>query len=933
MQHLLGEWLDLLTQFPGKAQCPLQTLEILAPAERQLFLHAWNATDVAPAPALCAHQLIEASVARGPERVAVRCAEAFLTYGALDRLASHLAALLCARGIGPEVCVGLSLERSPELLIALLAILKAGGAYVPLDAGQPAARLALLVREARVRCLLTCRQSLPTELPQDICVLALEQHWSASASYPPRVQVEAENLAYVIYTSGSTGQPKGVMVSHRGLVNYLAWAASAYQVAQGSGTLVHSPLTFDLTLTGLLVPLVAGAPVHLLAGGQDAQALGEALLASEELSLLKLTPAHLELLRSQLSIGQLAGRTRALIIGGEALLAETVDLWRRYAPATRLVNEYGPTETVVGCCVYTVDETTPTRGPLPIGRPIANTRLYVLDRAMHLVPRGVTGELYIGGESLARGYSADPGLTAARFVPDPFSSEAGARLYMTGDLVRYLPGGVLLYVGRSDTQLKIRGYRIEPGEIEAALLHHPLVREAVVEAGESPDGQRRLLAYVGCAGVTVAELRAFLQEQLPAYLLPSAYLLVATLPLTPHGKVDRQALAGQLAAQEAQCPDPYVPATPLEELVTGAWCEVLGRRAVDLHENFFQVGGHSLLATRLIARLQALLGVEVSLRGLFNAPTIADLVGLVEQTLRGSARRPLLPLTAVPRGQDLPLSFAQQRLWFVEQLDPGNVAYLMPVARSLHGALDSRALERSLAALLGRHESLRTTFHLQGEEPVQRIHPPERRWLPLVDLTHLPASRGAEQAHLLAAQEAAQPCDLARGPLLRVYLLRLQADAHIFLLTLHHIISDGWSNELLYRELIALHTAFASGQPSPLAPLPIQYADYALWQRQAGQEETLAAQLAYWRTHLADLPVLDWPTDAPRPPRQSFRGATLGCGLPAELQEGLLALSRQQGVTLFMLLLAAFGVLLTRLCGQEDLCVGSATGSGPRSRG
>jgi amino acid adenylation domain-containing protein len=707
-------------------------------------------------------------------------------------------------------------------------------------------------------------------------------------------------------------------------VNYLSWAAQAYPLARDDGAPVHSSVTFDLTVTSLFTPILAGSRIHLLPEDQGAQDLAQALLGSKPgYSLVKLTPAHLEVLAQLIPKELAAGRTRAFVIGGEALLWEPLSFWRRYAPDTALINEYGPTETVVGCCTYTVQEEAPIRGSIPIGRPIANTRVYVLDPRGEPVPIGVPGELYIGGAGLARGYLNRPDLTAEKFVPDPFSTRQGAQMYRTGDLARYLPDGNIEFLGRIDHQVKLRGYRIELGEIEAVLAENPAVRQAVVLAREDVPGNKRLVAYIVPADPSadcVEASRALVREHLPDYMVPSAYVLLDRIPLTPNGKVDRRALPAP-QSEGAHLKDDYVaPRNALEELVAGVWREVLHLEEVGIHDNFFELGGHSLLAAQVVARLARLSKVELPLRRFFETATVSALAAELQQKLGAGESAPLAP---VPRTHPLPLSFAQQRVWFLDRLLPGKGTYNSSSLWRLNGGLNFEALRRSLETLVARHETLRTTFVAKDGEPVQVIGAPATVALPLTDLSALAPAEREGRAQELSQAQASQPFDLEKGPLLRARLLRLAAEEHLLLLTLHHIACDGWSMGILWRELSSAYASWANGRAPELPPLPIQYADYAVWQRERLQGQELERQLTYWKGKLAGLSPLELPTDRPRPAVASYQGGQLVFDLPAALTEGLKELSRREGATLFMTLVGAFQVLLYRYSGQEDIAVGT----------
>ncbi|HSF43791.1 MAG TPA: non-ribosomal peptide synthase/polyketide synthase [Thermoanaerobaculia bacterium] len=929
--HLLEE----LAESPLEKR--IEDLSLLTPAERHQLLAEWNDTAPArPAGLSPLHRLIEEQADRTPEAVAVVFEDGELTYRDLDRRANHLAFRLLELGIGPDSLVAICMERSAGLVPALLAILKAGGAYVPLDPDLPHERLAFLLTDTRASVVLT-ESRLADRVPPGarvVCVDGAEAAGEESAR--PSVPLHSENLAYVIYTSGSTGRPKGVLISHRNLASYLAWARATYP-AEGAGTLLHTSISFDLTVTSLFLPLISGQRVNLVSGSAGIEALGEALRGGSDLSFLKLTPSHARLLGHQLAAGELAGRSRSLILGGEALHAEELAPWRESAPETIVYNEYGPTEATVGCAVHAVLAGALAGGAVPVGRPIDGARLYLFDPRLEPVPVGVPGELWIGGEGLARGYLERPDLTAERFRPDPTGGSAGGRLYRTGDLARFLPDGSIEFLGRLDFQVKIRGFRIELGEIEAALLEHDGVQEAVVVARDHEAQGRILVAYVVPRGGEIAAeaLREALLQRLPQHMVPTLYVALPALPLTGSGKVDRKALPAPESQRRSQgrrslrhrvrAAKTYLaPRTPVEEVLSGIWAEILGVERVGANDHFFDLGGHSVLATRLVSRLRSTFNVEITLRELFAAPVLSDLAVRIETARRSGAVPPAPPLVPVPREGPLPLSFAQQRLWFLDQLEPGSPLYNIPVALRIEGPLRSEVLALCLGEITRRHEALRTVFAAPEGSPVQVIQPPAPFTLSLADLSGLPETDREALLPTLVAEEAGRPFDLARGPLLRGVLFRLAGDDHVAVLTLHHIVSDGWSMGILVREITALYAAFSESRPSPLAELPVQYADFAVWQRSWLQGEVLESEIEFWRQQLAGLPpLLTLPTDRPRPAVQSFRGAARPVRLSAELARQAQVLGRREGATLFMVLLAGFQVLLSRYSGQQDLAVGT----------
>ncbi|MDC0706903.1 amino acid adenylation domain-containing protein [Stigmatella sp. ncwal1] len=903
-------------------------LGMMGEEERRELVEGWNQTGAEYERQKCVHELFEEQAKRTPEALAVRDGREQVTYGELNRRANQLAQMLVKKGVGPEQVVGLCTERTVGTVVGLLGILKAGGAYVPLDPAYPVERLRYMLEDTGAKVVVTQSWLVERlgELKAEVVSLDRQaEEIEREAEQCPASGVTSRNLAYVIYTSGSTGKPKGAMLEHQGVCNYLSWSGREYRVEEGKGAPVHSSISFDLTVTSLVLPLVKGKPVEMVGEEEGVEGLGEALRKGGDYSLVKLTPTHLRVLSQQLKEEEAKGRTRAFIIGGEGLTAESLRYWRKNAPGTRLINEYGPTETVVGCSTYEVEEGDGEEGAVPIGHPIANTQLYVLDGGMEVVPKGVVGELYIGGEGVGRGYLGRPELTAERFVPDPYSQRGGGRLYRTGDLVKRRADGKLEYLGRMDTQVKVRGYRIELGEIETVLSKHPAVHETVVVVREDVPGGARLVAYVTThpgQGVLEGDLRTLLLGKLPEYMVPAAFVLLEKLPLTPNGKVDRRALPAPVAPEAESF---ATPRSPSEELVAGIWAQLLGIPKVGRHDNLFALGGNSLLAMQVASRLRNAFRAELPLRWLFEAPTVSALAQRVDSAQREMHAPQSLQLARVPRDRPLPLSFSQQRLWFLDQLSPGDPSFNMTLAARVTGPLEVERLEWSLRELCRRHESLRTTFATVQGQTVQVISPEPRVQLSIVDLSGLPGQEREAEVQRRADEDAAQPFDLAKGPLLRAQLLRLAPQEWGLLLALHHIVADGWSMGLFFKELGARYEAHSHGRLSPLPELPIQYADYAVWQRSWLSGEVLDAQLGYWRKQLSGAPaVLELPTDRPRPAVRSTRGAlAVGPTLSSSLIQSLRGLAQKEGVTFFMLMEAAFHALLHRYSGQEDISVGT----------
>ncbi|WP_164021812.1 non-ribosomal peptide synthetase, partial [Pyxidicoccus trucidator] len=916
-ERLLAHLQHAIATLVARPELRLSQVSLLDDEERHRLLVEWSGARADFPDDTTVDALIREQAQLAPEALAAVVDGQRLTYAELEHRANQLARWLRREGVGPDSIVGVCVERSLELVVALVGIQHAGGAYLPLDPSLPRERLAFMLEDSGARALVTQQPLLGRFSRPPARVLLLDAQRSeleAESGAPMHSGATSRNTAYVIYTSGSTGQPKGVLVEHRGVCNLVTHEARAYEVGPGTRMLQFANLGFDISVEEVFTTLCAGgtlylAPLERLMPGEPLHRF----LREQAITAVSLTPAALAATESS---GLPALRT--VISGGEACSADIVERWGR---GRRFLNTYGPTE---GTVVATLTACAPDGRAPSIGQPLANVRTYVLDASLQPVPVGVPGELYLGGVGVARGYLGRPSLTAERFVPSPFAHESGARLYRTGDRVKWRANGELDFLGRVDTQVKVRGFRIELGEVESALAAHPAVRGAVVVVREDGPLGRRLVGYAVPAPGQVVEvetLRRFLKERLPEYMVPASLVRLDALPLTPNGKVDHKALPAPDASAEARR-DFVAPRTATEQALAELWSRLLGVTQIGVHDGFFELGGQSVIATQAIARLRNLFGIDLPLRVLFEAPTLEGLARKVDAALASGQGSGLPAPSVAPRNGAPPLSFAQQRLWFLDQLQPGSTAYHMPFLVRLEGDLDVSLLQRSLTELVRRHESLRTNFRAGADgPPVQLIHPPAPFLLPLVDLAGHETPEEEAKRQLAAAHE--RPFDLADGPLFRGLLLRLGATDHVLMLTMHHIISDLWSVGVLARELSTLFQAFSAGQPSPLPEPTLQYADFAVWQREWLQGETLDTQLKWWQQQLAGAPDLELPTDFPRPKAPLHPGGHAALKLSPELSAALTELCRREGATPFMALLAAFQLVLGRYSGQDDIVVGS----------
>jgi amino acid adenylation domain-containing protein len=952
IQRLHTHFETLLQSIVAAPELPVQQLPLLPESERQILLHAWQGTTDNTIPQISLHEQFEQWARVQPEVTAVSDASHTLTYQQLNQRANQLARLFLQQGVQPGNAIGIHMAGSVPAIITIMACHKARAAYVPFDPAYPTQRLQFMLEDTAAPVILT-----DTNLDQLQPGSCAVWHWD---DVQPLLDPQPDtnlNLphdpgdpAYIIYTSGTTGLPKGVICGHAGVFNLL----HAFEWQHPNSPLhasLWTSLNFDVSVIEIFPALLTGGSLAIVPQAVRTDAIQFfRWLAHHKIERCYLPPFMVDPLLAWLKQGHRLDHLQHLLVGVEPLAEETLVAIQQHIPGLRLVNAYGPTEATVCVTQYLVPPDSPRIGKTPIGRPLLNSQIYLLDELMQPVPIGVAGELYVGGLGLAHGYLNRPELTAERFVPNPFDKANDtvtrrqgdketdhlvtpsplhpvSRLYRTGDLARYLPDGNILFIGRTDFQLKVRGFRIELGEIETHLLAQPGVAAAIVLPHTAVDGQINLVAYYTVApdanpAPDPQTLRDALHNVLPNYMVPSIWMPLATMPRTPNDKIDRNALPEPDLEAVARSAAYEPPSTPLEKQLVSLWQVLLQVEPIGIHDNFFSLGGHSLLAMQLISALRQQLDKEIPLRLLFDAPTIAELAyalhRLEDQVME---RIPLRPFT-----NNLPLSFAQQRLWFLEQLNPqANASYNVPIHLGIVGPLDLTALTNSFNQLLARHESLRTRYRLGADEtPYQEIVPFTAVALPLTDLSHLPTAEKEAQAQRLRAENATTPFDLQNGPIFRIHILRLASDSHQLLFTIHHIAFDAWSTGLFLREIVAHYLHQTTGQPLTLPELTVQYADFALWQQQRLTPAVMAEQLAFWREHLADAsPSLALPLDKPRPQWQTFNGEIYEFGLPTAVANQVKQWAQTHHATQFMALLTAFYGLLYRYSHQEDIIVGT----------
>ncbi|WP_339520288.1 non-ribosomal peptide synthetase [Pseudomonas proteolytica] len=914
IQRLAAHLVSLLQAVCAQPQQALGDIPLLS-ADEHAQQRTWSEAPCAPAQHLVPEQLNQHS----DERTALVWQDASLTFGQLHTQANRLAHYLRDKGVGPDVCVAIAAERSPQLLIGLLAILKAGGAYVPLDPDYPGDRLAYMLADSGVQLLLT-QTHLLQQLPvaEGVSVIVMDSlkldSWPTQA---PGLHLDPDNLAYVIYTSGSTGQPKGVGNTHGALAERLQWMQATYQLDESDVLMQKAPISFDVSVWECFWPLITGCRLVLAGPGEHRDPHRIAQLVQEHgVTTLHFVPPLLQLFVDEPLAAECTS-LRRVFSGGEALPAELRNRVLAQWPAVQLHNRYGPTETAINVTHWHCQDADGERSP--IGRPLGNVICRVLDAQFNLLPAGVPGELCIGGIGLARGYLGRAGLTAERFVADPLGA-AGARLYRTGDRVRWAADGVLEYLGRLDQQVKLRGFRVEPEEIEARLLAQHGIAQAVVLIRDTAGGAQLIGYYTASGELAEQDVKAALAAELPEYMVPAQLIRLDAMPLSPSGKVDRRALPEPVW----QVREHVEPQTALEQQIAGIWRTVLGLPRIGLRDDFFALGGHSLLATQIISRTRQACDVELPLRTLFEASELGDFAEQVRLIQASGQRNQQTAIGKVDRSQPVPLSYSQQRMWFLWQMEPDSPAYNVGGMARLRGVLDVGRFEAALQALIMRHETLRTTFPSIDGVARQKVAAQSSVRMSWQDFSALNEAERQLRLQQLADQEAHSPFNLETGPLLRACLVKAGDQEHYLVLTLHHIVTEGWAMDIFARELSALYEAFIDERESPLEPLPVQYLDYSVWQRQWLEAGERQRQLDYWTTQLGnEHPLLELPSDRPRPAVQSHQGELYRFDLSADLAARVRAFNAEHGLTLFMTMTATLATLLYRYSGQTDLRIGA----------
>lgn len=910
-----GQLFTLLDSALEHPESPIRQLKMISASEKQQVLSGFNRGTVSKPPEKCLHELFEEQVAKTPNRMAVKMGSRSLTYEELDRKANGLAEQLVRIGVRPESIIGICADRSLEMVMGMLGVLKAGAAYLPLDPGQPESRIHSILEDATPVAVLTQKKWVRHFEGFTGQKVFLEESDGWNQTVPPNVHVKSESPAYVIYTSGSTGLPKGVVVEHRAVCNHMEWMNQRFPLTKGDRVLQKTSMSFDASIWEFYAPLLSGACLVMAEPGihTDPFDLADAVIR-ERISVLQVVPSMLRMLLEESRFHECTGLKR-VFSGGEELTVELTGEFFRCLPETALINLYGPTETCIQVLYYECrgEES----GSIPIGTPISNMGIFILDESMEPVPIGMVGEIYVAGPGLAKGYLNRPKLTNERFLPHPFGK---GRLYKTGDLGRWLPDGNVEFVGRRDHQLKIRGFRVEPGEVEEALRKHDSIRDVVVVGGKTPGESVSLCAYVITKGKSdVATLRNHLSQWLPDYMIPSHIVFMEQFPMTLSGKVDRDALPEPQVAQMVKEDSGGQPTTAWEEEAVRIWSEVLGVGRVGIHHNFFELGGHSLLAVQVTSQARRQFGIHVPIQWIFDYPVLCEWAKQIEKQKSGGKKeeRPTLQALA-RRNQTIPLTYSQQGLWFIEQLEPESPLYNVPRLYRLKGKLNRESAEKSFMALANRHEILRATFYEEDGKPVQIINDSS-----FPEIVFHPVMSEAE-ARRRVDEKARQPFDLEKGPLLRVDFFSLDTEQHLLLVNMHHLICDLWSMDILIKDWMSFYESDRTGQHPSQEKLPIQFTDYARWEKDLLTAETMERQLEFWKNKLGgDLPALTLFPDQSRSVTRSFHGKEERFRIPADVMEGLRRVGERRNATLYMTMMAAFQALLHRYSDQKEMVVGT----------
>ena len=937
VRRMVQHYKNIVIEISNNINIKIKDIRLLSNEELHKILYEWNNKKIERPLGVGIHQLFEKNAVNTPDAIAVVDTERSLTYYELNKRANKIAHRLIKLGAGPDKIIGILLDKSVDLMASVLGVLKSGSAYLPVDPTYPQEKIDYMLDDSRTEIIIT--ESLNAELLKEkkLNILYLDsdseliEHESDSN---PDLTLHDKNLAYMIYTSGSTGKSKGTMIQHESIVNaYLAWELDYNLLTGARNHLQMASFSFDVFTGDWTRALCSGGKLVLVPRSMllDAESLYN-LMIKEQINIAEFVPAVLRNLIQYVEEKKLKlDFFNALIAGSDIWYVNEYRKIKSFCGGnTRLINSFGLTEATIDSTFFEAEELNIADEKLvPIGKPFANMPIYILDEFLNPVPVGVRGELFVGGIGVARGYFNRPGLTAERFVPNPFALSPGERMYRTGDVARYLPDGNIEFLGRKDHQIKLRGYRIELGEIETAIGKYSNIKDSVVIAREDKPGDKKLVAYIvpeNKAEIDLNNLREFLLTQLPDYMVPSAIMILDELPLTPNGKVDRKALPvpGEDLFKEAVAVDYVAPRNQVEEVIAKIWSDVLHIDVIGIYNNFFLLGGHSLLATQVVSRIKKHLGVEIPLRSIFENPTIAGLAKAVEKEKLAQRGIKLPEIRKIPREGKLPLSFAQQRLWFLEQLEPGTPFYNIPETYRISGDLNTDALEKAINKVIERHETLRTSFHSENGVPYVVIEPELKFDLNIVELTGLNGVERENRIKEIIKEENSKPVPLEKPPLFRAKLLKLSESEYVIVLVIHHIISDDWSTKVLMQEISIIYESIVKNVEYPLPELKIQYVDYAAWQKEWLSGKVLEEQINYWKNTLSDIPpVLDLPTDRPRPAVQTFNGSYLSFELPGEIGELISKISKEEGVTSFMILLAAFDTLLSKYSGQEDIIVGT----------